>query len=295
MKIEFNSKSFDNLLKKMGAQLIEAKENSDYLTPLELEEIRSSEGKQINIEDISEDDDGLIRYFDEIVMIHIRDTQKSVYTVENDPEKTVRFHVAYNCKTLNEMRDKGKIDRYFASQNIDGEFTVDAYIDPDNRNSETIKTISELKVCKNCLKELDYKGSGEGMRVPTDIWEGFDIPEFFEKYPKANFKKPKFDEYTYKGSDYTPDWPLIRRDILERRNFCCERCKVNLHQLNHRKLLHVHHKNSVKSDNSLRNLEVLCIDCNANEHAHLVNPQHMKDKREECIKIKKEQGLSSKN
>ena len=57
MKIEFNSKSFDNLLKKMGAQLIEAKENSDYLTPLELEEIRSSEGKQINIEDISEDDE----------------------------------------------------------------------------------------------------------------------------------------------------------------------------------------------------------------------------------------------
>ena len=75
MKIEFNSKSFDSLLKKMGAQLIEAKENSDYLNPLELEEIRSSEGKQINIEDISGDDDGLIRYFDEIVMIHIRDTR----------------------------------------------------------------------------------------------------------------------------------------------------------------------------------------------------------------------------
>ena len=71
MKIDFNIKSLDNLLKKMGAQLIEAKENSDFLSPIELEEIKSQEGKQINIDDVAPDDDGLIRYFDEIVMINI--------------------------------------------------------------------------------------------------------------------------------------------------------------------------------------------------------------------------------
>ena len=295
MKINININSLDDLLKKMGAKLIESKQDSDYLTPLELEELKSQEGKQINIEEIAPDDDGLIRYFDEIVMINIRDTQDSIDTVENNPEETVRFHVAYHCSTLMYMRDKGKIDRYFASQNMDGEFIVDAYEDARNRNSEIKQTVSKLKVCKNCLKELQYKDCSSGKKVPRNTWLGFDIPDFFENYPKAHFKKPKFDNYNYKGSNYSSDFPIIRRQILEKRNYCCERCKVNLAQMNHRKLLHVHHKNSVKSDNSLRNLEVLCIVCHANEHAHLVNPQHMKNKREECIKIKKDQGISSTN
>ena len=82
MKIDFNSKSLDDLLNVMGARLIEAKESSDFLSPLEIEELQSQEGKQINIDDVAPDDDGLIRYFDEIVMIHIRDTQKSIFTVE---------------------------------------------------------------------------------------------------------------------------------------------------------------------------------------------------------------------
>ena len=293
MKIDFNIKSLDDLLNVMGARLIEAKESSDFLSPLEIEELQSQEGKQINIDDVAPDDDGLIRYFDEIVMIHIRDTQKSIFTVENHPEDTVRFHVAYHCTTLMKMREKGKIDRYFASQNMDGEFTVDAYVDERNRNSEIKETISKLKVCKNCLKELQYKGCTTERPVPVDIWHGFDIPDFFENYPKAHFKKPKFDKHTYKGSDYTSDFPIIRRELLEKRNYCCERCKVNLSQMNLRKLLHVHHKNSVKSDNSLKNLEVLCIDCHANEHAHLVYPERMKNLREECIKIKKAQGIIS--
>ncbi len=290
MKIDFNIKSLDDLLNVMGARLIEAKESSDYLSPLDLEEIKSQEGKQINIDDIAPDDDGLIRYFDEIVMINIRDTQKSIYTVENHPEETVRFHVAYHCTTLMKMREKGKYDRYFISQNMDGDFTVDAYEDHKNRNSKIKTTISKLKVCKNCLKELQYKGCTKERPVPSDIWHGFDIPDFFENYPKAHFKKPKFDKHTYKGSDYTSDFPMIRRGILEKREYCCERCKVDLSQMNHRKLLHVHHKNSVKSDNSLQNLEVLCIDCHAKEHSHLVNPQRMKDLREECLYIKRQQG-----
>lgn len=88
--------------------------------------------------------------------------------------------------------------------------------------------------------------------------EGFDHPQTIPNVELDN-------------DGYVLDWKVISDRTRENKDYTCEECKVRLHdQL---KLLHVHHINRDKQDNSPQNLRVLCIICHANceAHEHLAN------------------------
>ena len=53
----------------------------------------------------------------------------------------------------------------------------------------------------------------------------------------------------------------IKIRLLKDRGSKCERCSYNKNEI-----LQVHHKNRNKNDNSLENLELICPNCNYEEH-----------------------------
>jgi 5-methylcytosine-specific restriction endonuclease McrA len=53
----------------------------------------------------------------------------------------------------------------------------------------------------------------------------------------------------------------IKKQLFDLRGPQCERCLYAIHQV-----LHVHHKNRNRKDNSFENLELLCPNCHYSEH-----------------------------
>ena len=87
---------------------------------------------------------------------------------------------------------------------------------------------------------------------------------------------------------YTEDWSKISSHYRVEKGFQCEQCNVNLRS--NRGLLHVHHVNGVKSDNSPRNLKALCIDCHSKQpmHSHMALSH---SERQLINKLRLEQGI----
>lgn len=115
-------------------------------------------------------------------------------------------------------------------------------------NIQTQKTEKKiLNICKHCLQEIqnDFKN----IKTTSD----------FEKH------------YTPRTTDngYTSDWIIVSENYRRGKNWKCEKCGIDLNR--HRNLLHVHHKNRIKTDNREENLIALCVKCHANiddRHRH---------------------------
>jgi hypothetical protein len=183
----------------------------------------------------------------------------------NDGALGKKYHVAY-CTTLEEMQSKGKYNRYVAKNDIDGIFLIDGKNEDTN---EYIKGTTSLKVCKNCLKHLNYKEYENSSRdIKTQLFADFSLEDFFKEYQQFFKHKPRY-KAGEKKSPYVDNWQKISMNYKNSVNWVCENCSVDLTQ--HPELLHTHHLNGVKHDNVKSNFKALCCECHANEpdHGHM--------------------------
>lgn len=236
----------------------------------------------------------MLTYKGEQVILYIKDTRAEKYMLKHEPEKSRRFHVA-ECETLASMRDKGRFERYVVTNRTDGLFLVD-WLEKDTGQRGEIE--AALKVCKNCLKTLNWRGYERaedrievtlGVRqTKGQIWESFAIDELLREYSTFFHNRPSRRDTTAEQNVYVANWPSITKRVRQKANWTCEQCGVNLQTA--KNLLHCHHKSGVVTDNSPSNLAVLC----ALDHAAQPDHQHMKVNAEDKAKIKflrLEQGL----
>lgn len=165
--------------------------------------------------------------------------------------KEYKFHFKW-CKTLEEMSNKGRSDRYRAKYDICNPLF--------NINDET--STKQLRVCKNCCNEFPEVYSLFNSKS-NNIESTFKMSVFFNKFGKVNLSKS-----THPGGkdDYNRDWTKYSTKIKEEAAWQCNDCRGNYK--NNRSKLHVHHKNGVKSDNIRNNLEVVCYACHAKKPGH---------------------------
>lgn len=288
MKININTNDLDALIHKINAKKSSWIPGEIKFEDIDLSEIRTIQGKEINLEEISSNDHGLIIYKGRPQMLYIRDVQVSQNLIITEPEsnKVRRFHVARNCEVLRKMERKGRYDRYRITENKSGYFEVDAY--ESEYSNKIIPVEGRLKVCKSCLLELHYFNIYSYRDLDHTDWLTFDIQTFFKKF-QTTFKKPKFNSFNEPGSGYPKDWANIANSYKKKMDWTCESCGVDLK--NHKNFLHCHHKNGVKGDISSSNLECICFECHQKHHSNnilgLLSPLDKKLIKE----IKNRQGI----
>ena len=228
------------------------------VTKIDPIDIQLEEGIEVDLSEVSVTDNGLFIYKGRQVLLYIQDHGRRVQDALDDGDSGRRFHVAY-CRTLEDMRSKGRYERYVATNDLSGEFYIAGY-DYDSR--EPINGKTRLKVCKNCLSKLNYRRAG---RTRDQIVAEFDLKAFFATYQSSFPHMPSRRAGQFDGQ-YTADWGEVARRYKETKNFTCESCHLDLR--NALSLLHVHHINGVKTNNSPSNLKALCIQCHSQQPDH---------------------------
>ncbi|QFT39834.1 HNH endonuclease [Vibrio coralliilyticus] len=231
-------------------------------------------GVEIDILDLSSEA-GLLSVKGRQVILFIPDHTFRIEKVLNDGAAGNKFHIA-DCQKLDEMRRKNRFEqRYKITNNLSGSFPIYG----DSNYKGRLEGEAQLNVCKYCLSQLNYQGAANvSSRERDTIVNRFSIEEFFKTYSSLFRKLPKqYVELAKKG--YAENWGNISSEVRKKAGYVCQYCSVDLKSA--KRLLHVHHRNGEKSDNSPDNLIALCADCHRKEPFH----GHMFVKHEDMVKI----------
>jgi len=253
------TKEFQSLFASMNTEIIKDWKTTGWkkLNSEELE-IMQSKGLDVGIfdENLILSENGMFLYKGKKVVVYIRDQRN--YSKYNTSE--YKFHIT-DCSTLQTMKANNRYNsRYVVSDRKDGKFIVN--LENKITGQKFVNQEKELKVCKNCLKKLEY----DGYPFNTNAYSSFNIKEFFKKNNNKLKKLPIYNQNTAPISKYPENWKKISQSIKEINDWCCKECDINLKK--NRKFLHVHHKDGNPANNNLSNLEALCIACHAKEFNH---------------------------
>jgi hypothetical protein len=248
----------------------------------------STTGVEIDLTDV-DIDEGLLSYNERQVLLYIPEHNPKYKPIEEviiQPIMGNRFHIA-DCEMLEKMRARNRYERYKVINNISGKFPIYGF----SKTGEILEGESELIVCKYCLSKLNYKGAQTNPKSKNEIAKNFNLQEFFSNYSSLFKYYPKTHVRDAKKG-YSKDWDQVSLRVRSASNFCCGHCNVSL--IHHKGLLHTHHLNGEKSDNSEANLIPLCADCHRKEpfHEHM----HVKHADSQLLnRLRREQGLLEDN
>lgn len=248
-------------------------------------DLSSIAGLDITLDDLNIDS-GVLSVKGRQVLLFIPDQGSAIEDVLAGKADGRRFHVA-DCSTLESMRKNNRFNRYKATYNTGGVFHVYG-VSPETR--QHIEGDAQLKVCKNCLKYLNYQGYRHASRGErNEIFNRFSIAEFLSSYSTLFRSMPDRSFVVDKGG-YSDDWEDISLKYRQSVGFRCEQCGVDLSE--DRSLLHVHHISGNKRENHRANLKALCVDCHRKQPHH----EYMRVTHGAMVRINKlrrEQGLLS--
>lgn len=163
-----------------------------------------------------------------------------------------KFHFM-PCAKVTQMKKDGRLDRFRLTSDTSGSFLMsDGHL-------------YELQVCQHCLHA--YKRLNPFSKI-----DPFSIDKFIESaedlLPKEYVDRVKMGVIL--PDEYPANWEAISKIMRELNHWRCSLCGVNLHDKPG--LLHVHHRNGVKTDTRPQNLQVLCKLCHAKLHGYMDVP-----------------------
>jgi hypothetical protein len=287
MKLKLSTIELASARHRMGAETRDIALNSRQVGPLgeHVFAVQLREGLEIELKDVETNDGGLLSYKGYQVVLYIPDQGSRFTEVIRNGVVGKKYHVA-DCQTLNAMRSQNRFERYHVRNGLSSKFLVNGreYSGGPIEDGE-----AELAVCKNCLKKLNF---GNYRHAPWSSRDQavseFSLSEFFSDYSSYFRTMPSRTDLGLEANDYTNDWRDISHAYRRSVAWQCEDCSVDLRS--RRDLLHVHHKNFIKSDNSHDNLRSLCKDCHSKMPGH-ATMFVSKYERREIARLRREQAV----
>jgi hypothetical protein len=239
---------------------------------------------------------GLLAIGNTQITLHIYEPFEDRESLSSDPALKTRFHLA-DCKTIEDMRDKGRENRYVSSIRQDGFFEVrplkDSFVGrfmDSTENDRDEKMAARLLPCHHCLTLLNYDGYAElfGKEARDQAKLDFSVETFFDEHKTIFRNLPIYTPGTFPEGGYSKEWSKISRELRHNNDWLCSCCGLNCGKL--RSLLHVHHKDGNRGNERLSNLEVVCLACHKSRplHGHLYYPM---DERIKLERARRSQGL----
>lgn len=248
---------------EMGAQLKQKKleQGWENLDDAKLSELLRTGEVEIEIDDINLKD-GAFDYKGQKVIVYIRDQ-----FIQYHEGRGYKYHLT-RCKTINDAVLKKRKSRYVISLRTDGYFRINLI----DRDSQSIvrELVEEMRVCKNCLNDFDYKGyTRHPPRIKLDIYDKFTLEEYFDSFKLGRLQKKHFrTSRSAPVNLYNENFSSVSKALRSEVNYDCEECSINLSKPGHQRFLHVHHIDGDKSNDNRTNLKALCIECHSNMPAH---------------------------
>ena len=262
MKININTELLESVRKKIGAKpsdlIIETSLDFTEFDPVELEK-----GIDLSLDKIDSGASGIFQVNGFQVFIYIEDHWKYYDEALAGPSGARKVHLK-ECSSIEKMKAQGRYDRYVVTNRKDGVFHICSSVG-HNREANV-----RLYPCQTCLRELNYKGFYyiKGKAARESFLDSFRYDEFLASYSTMFRSLPSKKAQSGVNYNYTDDWKEVSKSYRTRKEFVCEKCSVQLNKPGLTHLLHVHHKNGIKSDNRDENLVALCADCHSKEHLH---------------------------
>lgn len=170
---------------------------------------------------------GLLSVDGHQVLLYIPDQGHGIDKVLADPLAGRRVHIA-DCKTLETMRVKQRFhERYIATNDISDTFLIFGKSKSSAGSLTNIDGFAQLKVCKNCLGRINYKGYKKGSQSSAEIFRNFNLAEFFSEYSSVFRELPSRhnDDILGRVTDVSE---LEQRDHIQNCGSTCEKCSVDL-------------------------------------------------------------------
>jgi hypothetical protein len=261
MKLDLSFEALAMVARSIGAEPTNWTLDSHVLPPPKTISVIEAE---VTIDQVVFTDDGLATFEGQQVLLYIKEGGHSLDTLLREPADANRFHVS-DCNTLQTMRANGRFEqRFVATNDTSGRFRCVA-VDPITRLNERDEVMAALRVCKYCLRRLNYRGYADSkFGEKKRIWLSFSLEDFFKRHEARFATQPKRMDTDPSRNEYTPDWSDISRRYRENMKWICESCRVDLSK--NRNLLQTHHIDGDKRNNAAANLEALCALCHQAHH-----------------------------
>ena len=197
--------------------------------------------------------EGLFEYKGRKVLIYMQEQHAKWIDLELMTSK-YKCHLVW-CKALADKKKEGRMFRYRATRRTDGFASVYVREERGSRNYDL-----QMELCNDCRNQLKLRGMYPNPFSYAAFFKQFGSDESIEQARSVTKGRTL--------QTYIPDWDDISREYREKANWTCQACRVDLSKQKHRHLLDVHHVNRNPTDNSHRNLRVLCVDCHSKQPGH---------------------------
>lgn len=168
--------------------------------------------------------------------------------LQEGQSKLYPFHLT-DCEDVRKDYERGEIGIYRLTTSVTGKFEM--------FNGES----KMLPVCPKCLSKLNWNFFADA--------SAFNLRDFFRERGYKSAMPEEILSAIWMGlmipnNKYPDNWQDISKLYRELAGWRCEKCGQDCRD--NPASLHVHHKNRIKHDTRIENLQVLCASCHRNAH-----------------------------